>query len=1098
MFPFWEKVVAPVLGAAQVRRIVEIGALRGENTQQILDHIGPEAELHVIDPVPDFDPDEHRERFGRGYIFHRDLSINVLGNLPPMDGALIDGDHNWYTVYNECRLLAEVSAAHDAPLPVMIFHDVSWPYGRRDLYYNPDNVPTEYRQDYAFKGMRPGVKRVVPVGGLNPTMANAKLEGGPRNGVMTAVDDFVAEYPKPLRVLVLPIYFGLAIVVEQERLDRQPALRALLDELESPAGKDMLLELAESMRLDAMLFQHRIYFQNEETVEALASRYLGSVKRALTNEHYLENEVRLAHLADCATRPRPIELPRLRDPQRHDLEALTALRRQRRTGETPSTGPVPTGYAYAPAGSLGLDNLLDRLDDIRKNHVRGDLVSVGEGRGGTGILLRAYLEAHVQPMRDRQVWMVGRFRAAAPERDAPDLADGAAELRPDLNLIRDGFDRFDLLDDRVHFLQGDPASTLPDAPIERLALLHLGPELGAEAGVVLEHLYARLALDGHVVIDDATDPEVRAAVDGFRARHSITDQVTQIGAAGLTWQKTTELDQPAAPAVPAPGGARAPLAVPAASGTRDLSVVVVFHNMRREAARTLRSLSRTYQEGIEDLDYEVIVVENGSAPDQVLGEEFVRSFGPEFRYLNLAGEATPSPADALNRGIRESVGASVALMVDGAHVLTPGVLHHGMTGLRAYEPSVVAVQPWYLGPGQQGEAMRSGYDQDVEDALFEQISWPSNGYDLFEISHFQGDRDWLDGLWESNCLFVPRKLLEQAGGFDEGFDTPGGGYTNLDIYERLGATPGVDVVSILGEGSFHQVHGGTTTNQADPEERRQKVFAFGQRYAELRGRPYSGPEKQIRYVGSFHGDASRRTRARRMSARAFEVDERIEGLDGPARKAVPIPDDLRDGFVAAYWRSLAHRRTSWLGTKVNGVPTDLLAYADLLAEVRPDWIIETGTRDGGRARFLADVCELVGHGQVLSIDNREVEGRPEHPRVTYLQGRAHDDEVIAEVQRIVGTAGQDANALVILGTRGAQRRMHREFEVYAEFVPVGSYVVMEHTVLNGYPVDASFGPGPFEATRRILNLRGDFVPDTTRESHGLTFNPGGFLKRIRS
>ena len=75
-------------------------------------------------------------------------------------------------------------------------------------------------------------------------------------------------------------------------------------------------------------------------------------------------------------------------------------------------------------------------------------------------------------------------------------------------------------------------------------------------------------------------------------------------------------------------------------------MVVVFHNMRREAARTLHSLSRSYQHGLDDLDYEVIVVENGSDPDQRLGEEFVHAFGDEFRYLDLGAEATPSPAPA--------------------------------------------------------------------------------------------------------------------------------------------------------------------------------------------------------------------------------------------------------------------------------------------------------------------------------------------------------------------------------------------------------------------------------------------------------------------
>src|SRR4029078_8462238 len=119
------------------------------------------------------------------------------------------------------------------------------------------------------------------------------------------------------------------------------------------------------------------------------------------------------------------------------------------------------------------------------------------------------------------------------------------------------------------------------------------------------------------------------------------------------------------------------------------------------------------------------------------------------------------------------------------------------------------------GPGQQATTIHEGYDREFEDALFEQIDWPAEGYRLFYIGHFGGRRDWLRLLWESNCVFVPRALLEQAGGLDEGFSMPGGGFTNLDLYERIDATPGVNIVTMLGEGSFHQVHGGVTTNQAD-------------------------------------------------------------------------------------------------------------------------------------------------------------------------------------------------------------------------------------------------------------------------------------------
>ena len=143
MFPFWETVVAPLIEAAGARRIVEIGALRGETTALMLDGLGPRAELHVIDPVPEFDPGRARAPLpGPVHLPPRPQPQRARPAAGAIDVALVDGDHNWYTVYNELRLLARGGrAAAGAPLPVLILHDVGWPYGRRDLYYEPDADP---------------------------------------------------------------------------------------------------------------------------------------------------------------------------------------------------------------------------------------------------------------------------------------------------------------------------------------------------------------------------------------------------------------------------------------------------------------------------------------------------------------------------------------------------------------------------------------------------------------------------------------------------------------------------------------------------------------------------------------------------------------------------------------------------------------------------------------------------------------------------------------------------------------------------------------------------------------------------------------------
>ena len=1083
MYPFWDSAVWPLVQAARARRIVEIGALRGETTVLMLETLGDDTELHVIDPVPEFDPSEHERRFPGRYIFHRDLSRNVLNTLPAVDVALVDGDHNWYTVDLELRMLAEAARRDNAPLPILVLHDVLWPYGRRDLYYDPTNIPAEFRQPYKQLGMRPGSSDLLPRGGMNPLHYNAVTEGGPRNGVMTALDDFLAAFDRPVRTVILPVYYGLAIVVEQARIDRDPEIGRVLDRLESPEGKDAHMELAESTRLQAVLFQHNDYYGSRDKSGRAADRYLGLLSSALLDELYLENELRLLYLSERIREGRPVDPAKLGAPKREMQLRWEPLVESRRAGPSAGAWHEGTNLPYAPMGRVRIDHLRERLDAMRGAGIDGDLVECGTGRGGGAIFMRGYLDAY--DMAGRQVWVADRFRV---EQHPDDLLDAWT----DLESVREAFARFDLLDDRVRFLQGEPGDALREAPMGKVALARIGPGSAEDARASLEVLYPRLVIGGLVIVEGCDDPDRRRAVEEFVSGWGIDAPLERVDWSTLSWCKDAPARSPGGGADP--GRRRvARVAPPLPKDALDLSVVVVFYNMRREAARTLHSLSRAYQRGIDKLSYEVVVVENGSAPDEALGDDFVRSFGEEFRYLDMGDRATPSPVDALNAGLELASGRIVAFMIDGAHVLTPGVLHYGVAGIRTYGPAITVTQQWYVGPGQQPDAMLAGYDREYEDELFANVEWPQDGYRLFEIGHFIGDRDWFDGLWESNCIFVPRRLLEQNGTFDERFSEAGGGYANLELYERLGSIPGVKIVTMLGEGSFHQLHGGTTTNVADPVDRRATISAFAEHFEELYGRPFRGPGKKLHYVGSMFPRALK-TRARRMTGEAFVNGAGARGRDGMPERPRPIPDDLKTGFVDAFWHSLAWRDTRWLGRPVQTPPTDLLIYQELVERVRPDWIVETGARNGGRALFLASVCELLGHGQVLSIDVKLHEDRANHPRLVYLEGRYQDDELQRRVRETVGPSSRN---LVILGSRpGSNLRIEGEFEAYQDLVAVGSYAVVEYTIVNGHPVWPAFGPGPAEAAKRILARHRDFAVDTSMERYGLTFNPGGFLKRL--
>jgi cephalosporin hydroxylase/GT2 family glycosyltransferase len=1101
MFPLWDEVVAPVIDAVRARRVVEIGALRGETTARMLKRLGAECELHVIDPAPQFDPAEHERAFPGRYHFHLGTSLEVLPGLQPADVVLVDGDHNWYTVYHELKVLADTAQRSGAPLPVLVMHDVTWPYGRRDLYYAPERIPPEFRQPYRRAGMRPGQPGLVGNGGMNRDMANAEREGGPRNGVMTAVDDFVAQHANPLRVVVLPIFYGLAIVAETGVLDDRPELGTLLDRFESPAGQRAVVGLAERIRIDEAIFGQAWIRMLEEQVQRGVDHYLELVKSVLLGEHSLDHELRLTYL--LGLRGSAPDLAALRDPTR-----TMPVRRERLVRSRLGGQPIDDGLGNLAPTTMGwaqLDQLGAAAAGALAAGVAGDFAEVGVGGGGGAILLRATL--HAYEVADRRVWLADRFLATAP----PGAADESGALPPavrrwasDINQVRDGFSRFGLLDDGVRFLHGNPVETLADAPIGPVALLRLGEGLGADVATVLELLHTHLSAGAEVIVSGTADPEVEQAIGRVRSRLGIVAAIERIdwnsiawrhdGAAQDTWETLVPAKAEAStkPATAAASRGHAPLAPPTPTPAVALSVVVVFYNMRREAVRTLQSLTRSYQRGVEDLDYEVLVIDNGSDPGQRLTEELVTASGPEFRLLDLDGEPHPSPTAALNACIAAARGEALALMIDGAHVLTPGVLRFGMQALSTYAPAVVATQQWYLGPGQQGDAQHAGYDQRVEDRLFDSIDWPVDGYRLFEIGHFIGERDWFDGIVESNCLFVPRKLLEQFGGFDEAFSMPGGGYANLDLFERLALSPGVTPASILGEGTFHQFHGGTTTNVADDAERRERVVSYREHFEELRGRQLAGLDRAVHYVGAMATKAARRTRSRRELALRFDaMREPTETGNNP----VALPDELKLAAIEGVWDHQAWREATWLGHPVNRYPADLHVYQELLAQVRPGFVIVAGDDAGlgGRALFLASVCDQLGHGQVVAVGRQELSERPGHPRVTHLAGPPEDPAVS---ERVTALAPRPPSALVIVGL-GEVRRVVSAFERYAPLVPIGSYAVVENTVVNGRPVASGFGPGPHEAVVDILSRHGDFVADPVGERYTVTFNRGGFLKRIR-
>lgn len=235
-----------------------------------------------------------------------------------------------------------------------------------------------------------------------------------------------------------------------------------------------------------------------------------------------------------------------------------------------------------------------------------------------------------------------------------------------------------------------------------------------------------------------------------------------------------------------------------------------------------------------------------------------------------------------------------------------------------------------------------------------------------------------------------------------------------------------------------------------------------------------------------------------------KVRQRLKALLEECRRHGPGQLVLRSRWVRPmvmraseiiFWHSYAWTATTWMGVPAMKYPADAWTYQEIIFETRPDLIIETGTNRGGSALFLANMCDLVGSGQVMTIDLEERPGRPAHSRITYVIGSSITPEI---VRRAAAAAAQAGRVMVILDSDHSADHVYQELLAYSPLVTPGCYLVCEDTNVNGHPVYKHHGPGPMEALRRFLGERPEFEVDRSRESAGMTGNPRGFLRRHSS
>ncbi|MEI7929233.1 MAG: CmcI family methyltransferase [Verrucomicrobiales bacterium] len=186
--------------------------------------------------------------------------------------------------------------------------------------------------------------------------------------------------------------------------------------------------------------------------------------------------------------------------------------------------------------------------------------------------------------------------------------------------------------------------------------------------------------------------------------------------------------------------------------------------------------------------------------------------------------------------------------------------------------------------------------------------------------------------------------------------------------------------------------------------------------------------------------------------------------------------------------------TTWLGYPIWQNTLDLWTIQETLAEIKPALLIECGTNRGGSARYYSHLFDLMGHGEIVSIDVEKLH-ELQLPRVQFLLGTSVDDTIVATVRERVARCG--GPVMVILDSDHSEAHVARELEIYSAFVTPGSYLMVQDGVIDIVNSFQKQGrPGPLPAIRKFLAQHSEFALDQERcDRFMVTHHPMGWLKR---
>ncbi len=190
----------------------------------------------------------------------------------------------------------------------------------------------------------------------------------------------------------------------------------------------------------------------------------------------------------------------------------------------------------------------------------------------------------------------------------------------------------------------------------------------------------------------------------------------------------------------------------------------------------------------------------------------------------------------------------------------------------------------------------------------------------------------------------------------------------------------------------------------------------------------------------------------------------------------------------------------FMGIPLLQYPTDNWIMTEIINEVKPDFIIETGTWQGGATLLYAAVLEQVNsRGKIITLDINDTLCRKASNfelwkrRVEFIKGDSASPLIVSRIAQEV----KGRRVLVTLDSEHTRAHVLKELQAYAPLVSQNSYIVVQDTALEGHPIGAPSDQGPWDAVQDFLKANGQFMVDHSWERFLISQNPSGYLKRVQ-